>query len=131
MREIASGLLRDLGCEVATAENGASALEALAEGVAFDLLMSDVIMPGGVSGVDLARSVSVGRPDMAVLLTTGYAGDRMGAAPADLPWPVLRKPFQIDQLADIASALLGARAPAPEKTRAPRRRGTGLSAAGE
>lgn len=131
VREIASGLLRDLGCEVATAENGASALEALAEGVAFDLLMSDVIMPGGVSGVDLARSVSVGRPDMAVLLTTGYAGDRMGAAPADLPWPVLRKPFQIDQLADIASALLGARAPASEKTRAPRRRGTGLSAAGE
>lgn len=115
VREIAGGLLRDLGCEVATAENGTSALEALAEGVAFDLLMSDVIMPGGVSGVDLARSVSVHRPDMAVLLTTGYAGDYMDTAPAELPWPVLRKPFQIDQLAEIVAALLGDRAPPATK----------------
>ncbi len=109
VREIAGGLLRDLGCAVTTAGNGASALEALEEGVAFDLLMSDVIMPGGITGVDLARSVSTHRPEMAVLLTTGYAGDRMGAAPADLPWPVLRKPFQIDQLAEMITALLAGR----------------------
>ncbi len=135
VREIADGLLRDLGCEVTTAENGASALEALEEGMAFDLLMSDVIMPGGISGVDLARSVSANRPDMAVLLTTGYAGDHMDTAPADLPWPVLRKPFQIDQLADIASALLAGREPpppsekGPKKTpRAPRKRGTSAAA---
>lgn len=122
VREIAGGLLRDLGCEVTTAENGASALEALEEGVAFDLLMSDIVMPGGVSGVDLARSASANRPDMAVLLTTGYAGERMDAAPADLPWPVLRKPFQVDQLAEIAGALLAVREP-PKKTK-PRKRGT-------
>jgi len=122
VREIAGGLLRDLGCQVTTAENGASALEALEEGVAFDLLMSDVIMPGGISGVDLARSVSAHRPDMAVLLTTGYAGEHMDTAPADLPWPVLRKPFQIDQLAEIASALLAGREVPPKKK--PRKRGT-------
>ncbi|UAL10802.1 ATP-binding protein [Caulobacter segnis] len=106
VREIAGGLLRDLGCAVTTAENGVSALETLEQGVAFDLLMSDIVMPGGVSGVDLARSASAHRPDMAVLLTTGYAGERMDVAPADLPWPVLRKPFQVDQLAEVASALL-------------------------
>ena len=126
VREMADGLLRDLGCEVTTAENGASALEALEEGVAFDLLMSDVIMPGGVSGVDLARSASAHRPDMAVLLTTGYAGDRMDTAPADLPWPVLRKPFQIDQLAEIASALLAGREVPPKKR--PRKRRTSADA---
>jgi PAS domain S-box-containing protein len=109
VREIAGGLLRDLGCAVTTAENGVSAIEALEEGAPFDLLMSDIIMPGGVSGVDLARSASAHRPDMAVLLTTGYAGDRMDVAPADLPWPVLRKPFQVDQLAEMASALLADR----------------------
>jgi CheY-like chemotaxis protein len=111
VREIAGGLLRDLGCAVTTAENGVSALETLEENVVFDLLMSDIVMPGGVSGVDLARSASAHRPDLAVLLTTGYAGDRMDVAPADLPWPVLRKPFQVDQLAEIASALLADRAP--------------------
>ncbi|PIB94310.1 hybrid sensor histidine kinase/response regulator [Caulobacter sp. FWC2] len=130
VREIAGGLLRDLGCEVATAEDGASALKTLEEDVTFDLLMSDVIMPGGVSGVDLARSASAKRPDMAVLLTTGYAGDRMDTAPVDLPWPMLRKPFQIDQLAEIASALLAAREPrppekGPKKAPAPRKRRTG------
>ena len=131
VREIADGLLRDLGCEVTTAENGASALEALEEGVAFDLLMSDIVMPGGISGVDLARSAAANRPDMAVLLTTGYAGDRMDVAPADLPWPVLRKPFQVDQLAETASALLARREtpPPPKKKAAPRKRG--VSVAGE
>ena len=130
VREIAGGLLRDLGCEVTTAENGASALEALEEGVVFDLLMSDIVMPGGISGVDLARSASANRPDMAVLLTTGYAGDRMDVAPADLPWPVLRKPFQVDQLAETASALLARReGPPPKKKAAPRKRG--VSVAGE
>ena len=118
VREIAGGLLRDLGCDVTTAENGASALE---EGVAFDLLMSDIVMPGGVSGVDLARSASTHRPDMAVLLTTGYAGERMDVAPADLPWPVLRKPFQVEQLAEMVSALLADRRPPPKKK--PRKRG--------
>ena len=126
VREIADGLLRDLGCAVTTAENGASALEALEEGVAFDLLMSDIVMPGGISGVDLARSVSANRPDMAVLLTTGYAGDRMDVAPADLPWPVLRKPFQVEQLAEIASALLVARDILPKKN--PRKRRTSAAA---
>ncbi|WP_454758267.1 ATP-binding protein [Caulobacter segnis] len=126
VREIADGLLRDLGCEVTTAENGASALEALEEGVVFDLLMSDIVMPGGISGVDLARSASAHRPDMAVLLTTGYAGDRMDVAPTDLPWPVLRKPFQVEQLADIASALLAGREALPKKK--PRKRRTSAAA---
>ena len=90
--------------------------------------MSDIIMPGGVSGVDLARAAAERRPQLAVLLTTGYAGDRMDMAPADLPWPVLRKPFQIDQLAEIAAALLG-ETPPPKKRASPRKRG--LSAADE
>lgn len=126
VREIASGLLRDLGCEVTTAENGASALEALEEGVAFDLLMSDIVMPGGVSGVDLARSASAHRPEMAVLLTTGYAGDRMDVAPTDLPWPILRKPFQVEQLAEVVSALLAGREEPSKKK--PRERGATAAA---
>ncbi len=116
VREIAGGQLRDLGGVVTTAENGAAALEVLKSGAAFDLLMTDIIMPGGVSGVELARAASAARPDLAVLLTTGYAGDHVARAPADLPWPVLRKPFQVDQLARVASALLEGRTP-PKRAR--------------
>jgi CheY-like chemotaxis protein len=131
VREIAGGLLRDLGCVVTTAENGATALEALEDGVAFDVLMSDIIMPGGINGVDLARSASANRPDMAVLLTTGYAGDRLPSAPADLPWPVLRKPFQVEQLAEMIVTLLDRRAtPALKKKRAPTRKRGASAAAG-
>ena len=64
-------------------------------------------MPGGVSGIDLARYAAAQRPQMAILLSTGYAGDRLeGAAIADLPWPVLRKPFRGDQLAQALNAAL-------------------------
>lgn len=130
VREIAGGLLRDLGCAVTTAENGAAALEALEEGAPYDLLMSDIVMPGGVSGVDLARSASVHRPDMAILLTTGYAGERLDVAPADLPWPVLRKPFQVEQLAEMVSALLAGRGEAaPKRLAAPK--APGVNAVGD
>lgn len=116
VREIACGQLRDLGGEVTTADHGAAALEVLKSGQVFDLLMTDIIMPGGVSGVELARAAAKDRPDLAVLLTTGYAGDHVDRAPADLPWPVLRKPFQADQLASIAAALLAGRSP-PKRAR--------------
>lgn len=122
VRDIAAGLLRDLGCDVVTAETGVAALEILESAATFDLLMSDIVMPGGVSGVDLARRAAERRPHLAILLTTGYAGSRMDMAPADLPWPVLRKPFQIDQLAEVAASLLG-EARRPKKKASPRKRG--------
>ena len=79
----------------------------MAKGRAFDVLLTDVIMPGGVSGVELARYAAARFPHMAVVLSTGYAGDRLQGAPiSDLPWPVLRKPFRGDQLAQaLVSAL--------------------------
>jgi PAS domain S-box-containing protein len=98
VRAITEGALSELGCEVVTAEHGRAALARLEVEAAFDIVLSDLVMPGGVSGVELGRLVSQSAPQTKVLLTTGYAGDRMAAALEDLPWPVLRKPFRITQL---------------------------------
>jgi hypothetical protein len=66
-----------------------------------------------------------------MLLTTGYAGDRLPSAPADLPWPVLRKPFQVEQLAEMIVTLLDRRAtPALKKKRALTRKRGASAAAG-
>ncbi len=111
VREMARGLLTEFGALVATDPDGATARRRLDQGDDFDLLLSDVVMPGGLSGIELAGFAAQRYPDMAIVLMTGYAGERLqGAKASDLPWPVLRKPFRGDQLADaLVQALAAAR----------------------
>jgi CheY-like chemotaxis protein len=118
VREMAHGLLTEFGARVATDPDGATARRRLEQGDDFDLLLSDIVMPGGVSGIELAGFAAQRYPLMAIVLTTGYAGDRLqGAKASDLPWPVLRKPFRSDQLADVlVQALAAARQTAPVET---------------
>jgi CheY-like chemotaxis protein len=109
VRRMTGGLLAEFGAQVTTDPDGASAQRRLEAGEHFDLLLSDVIMPGGVSGMELARYASELQPQMAIVLSTGYAGERLQGVPAaDLPWAVLRKPFRGDQLAQALVAALGA-----------------------
>ncbi len=75
VRAVVVELLTDAGFEVRAAEDGPSALGMLKEGVAADILFTDVVMPGGMSGVDLAREARRLRPRIVVLLASGYAGD--------------------------------------------------------
>ncbi|PLR27687.1 hybrid sensor histidine kinase/response regulator [Caulobacter zeae] len=109
VRAITEGALTELGCIVVTAEHGRAALARLEAEADFDVLLSDLVMPGGVSGVELGRIVAERAPRTAVLLTTGYAGDRLAAALEDLPWPVLRKPFRIEQLHRALAEAVGGR----------------------
>ena len=99
VRAVTETLLEEMGCDVASEAEGASALRRLERGEAFDVVISDIVMPGGMSGVDLARAASVVRPELPIVLTTGYAGERGGPAGGELAWPVLRKPFRAEQLA--------------------------------
>ena len=117
VRTVAEGLLRDFGCRISVVENGADALALLGDGNKFDLLLSDIVMPGGISGIDLARLAAARAPRLAIVLTTGYAGDRLAVAPSDLPWPVLRKPFRADLLAQMLADALEARKPARRSRR--------------
>ncbi len=93
------------GFQVETAEHGAAALEFLEQDSAFDVVISDVVMPYGVSGIDLARRIRERWPHLCVLLASGYSPESlatMGAGTAT----VLAKPFTPDQLAARVRAIL-------------------------
>lgn len=100
VQAIALELLEGLGLRVRTADTAPRALEIL-KGERFDMMLSDVVMPGGMTGIELARLCAREHPAMRIVLTSGYAGDDVDAALADAPWPFLRKPYSGQQLADI------------------------------
>jgi PAS domain S-box-containing protein len=88
--EVTSSLFERLGYDTDYRDSADAALRYLAEGTKIDLVFSDIVMPGTIDGVGLAREIRSRYPDLPVLLTTGYS-DAAQAAPADLR--ILRKPF--------------------------------------
>lgn len=113
IRDVTSEVLRDSGLQVITAANGPSALEVLRGPTRVDALFSDVVLPGGASGVELARAAHTFRPSLPVLLTSGYGGPALSRYAADGDYEVLAKPYtravlleRIGQmLADLPTAL--------------------------
>ena len=101
---VALELLEGLGLGVRAVETAPQALELLKR-ERFDMMLSDVVMPGGMTGIELARMCGRDYPDMRVVLTSGYAGEDVDAALADAPWPFLRKPYSGEQLARILGEL--------------------------
>jgi CheY-like chemotaxis protein len=73
LREHATEILRELGYRVLGAENGAAALSLLDEHPQIDLLFTDVVMPGGTNGRQLADDATGKHPGLKVLFTTGYS----------------------------------------------------------
>ncbi len=109
VRRLTCRRLSELGYGVAEAANAAAALEILAEDGNFNLVFSDVVMPGGLSGLDLAREVAHHFPNVRSLLTTGYAEVMLHSADGHELLPgLLRKPYsQADLARAIADALRG------------------------
>ena len=70
--ELAEQYLTELGYHVCCAKNGAQAMSILAEDDSVDLLFSDVVMPGGMNGYKLAQEATMQRPQLKVLLTSGF-----------------------------------------------------------
>jgi signal transduction histidine kinase len=108
--------LEGLGYQVTTADSAAAALKRLKGRKAFDLLFSDVVMPGGVNGVQLAHLALQERPELRVLLTSGYVGDE--AASWANEFPMIDKPYLGPALAAKIRAVLDAEAPAAAQPRA-------------
>ncbi len=88
------------------ARDGREALALLRSGKPFDLLLSDVVMPGGLGGIDLARAARRLRPKLKILLTSGYAADAGLAPGTDGEFPFIAKPFHPAVLARRLRALL-------------------------
>jgi signal transduction histidine kinase/CheY-like chemotaxis protein len=91
-------MLEQLGYKVIRAASAAAALGALSNGRAVDLVFSDIMMPGGMNGVDLAREIRRRRNDLPILLTSGYAEAVKERADAE-GVRVLTKPYRLDELA--------------------------------
>jgi signal transduction histidine kinase/FixJ family two-component response regulator len=108
-------MLAGLGYSVTTATNAAEALDILHSGAEIDLLFTDVVMPGGVSGVSLARTARELRPDLRVLLTSGFVGE--GAVIENAEFPLLDKPYETALLAAKLRKLLDAERPAKRRSR--------------
>ena len=93
--------LKRLGYIVLEAENGPAALAALDSGATPDLIFSDVVMPGGLSGFDLARSIRERTPGARILLTSGFSEDAAkGIAHGASEETILRKPYSLAELAE-------------------------------
>ncbi|MET0294091.1 MAG: PAS domain S-box protein, partial [Phenylobacterium sp.] len=109
--DLVEAMLQDLGHAVSRARNGSEGLEALKGGAPFDLLLTDVVMPGAISGVELAQEATRLRPTLPVILSSGYTGEVLGSA-AGAPWPLLRKPYSADSLARTIGDVVKAPQPA-------------------
>jgi CheY-like chemotaxis protein len=97
--------LRDAGYNVWEASNGELAVDILKSRPDIELLISDIKMPGmnGYQVADFGLSL---RPDLKVLLMTGYAQDPLPQKIRELGIQVLRKPFDFDQLPGLAETIL-------------------------
>lgn len=100
------GLARQ-GLTITAAADGAEALALLDNGLAVDVLVSDVMMPG-IDGVELAAQAAERRPDLAVVLMSGYAEAPLHRAATARGVQFLSKPFA---MAELVSAIVGAQRP--------------------
>ena len=100
--ELAAGMLSELGFEVTVTHSAKEALERLAGGAKPKLIFSDVVMPGGISGIEFARKVRDRFPELPILLTTGYSEQVAGSH----GFPVLQKPYEMNALASAIGNLL-------------------------
>jgi CheY-like chemotaxis protein len=105
LRRVLGRRLRSLGYQVFEAENGAAALAQLAEIPEVALLFTDMVMPGGMTGLELAEAALATKPGLRVLFTSGYAEPaivRLGQQKGT--W--LKKPYTADELAETIREIL-------------------------
>jgi CheY-like chemotaxis protein len=97
--EFARQLLEDLGYDTVLATNAAEALGVLEAGEdGFDLVFSDVVMPG-MSGVELGQTIRKTWPRLPVVLTSGYS--HVLAADTGHGFPLLHKPYSVEELSHV------------------------------
>jgi len=106
VRSVAERALTRHGYTVVTADNGEDALEILAKGEKFDLLISDVVMPG-MDGPTMVREARESRPDLKILFMSGYAEEQLRKSIDLENVNFLPKPFSVTELAEAARRAVG------------------------
>ena len=107
VRENAAGQLAGLGYEVVVAKSGPEAFAVLEKDGAFDLLFTDIVMPGGMNGRELAERARALRPGLPVLFTSGYTENAIvHHGRLDRGVELLAKPYRLQDLAAKVRAVL-------------------------
>lgn len=96
LRDVVVEALQDRGYQVLVATDGPGALEMLRGPARIDAVFSDVSMPNGMSGIELAAEAARIRPGIGVILASGFAKGQLPAMPRDVAF--LPKPYRIGDL---------------------------------
>jgi PAS domain S-box-containing protein len=109
VRELVVQMLSELGCAVTEAEDGKQALQLLANAPKIDLIFMDVVLPGGLNGVEVADRIKQSNPAVKIVYTSGYPdGEIAKLTSNDIPTQFLRKPYLKHDLARTISQALDA-----------------------
>jgi CheY-like chemotaxis protein len=103
--EMALGLLTEGGYRVQAVPNAEAALNVLRTGAEVDLVLSDIMMPGGMNGAELAHVIRREFPGVFILLATGYAEAAAGRLARE--FPLVMKPYGRDALLEKIAEILG------------------------
>lgn len=106
VRQAAVWMLQMFGYETREAADGAEAMETLRSDEGIDLLFTDVILPRGMNGIELAEAAQRLRSDLGIVLTTGHAEAETRAL-NESGFRVLSKPYSNDELAEVLEEILG------------------------
>jgi CheY-like chemotaxis protein len=101
-------MLRQLGMDPIVFTSGRKALDWVRAGGTAELLLTDLVLPGGMSGGELARMARRHRPDLRVVITTGYVPQGALAESGWVDFPILPKPYTRRALQAALQAVLSA-----------------------
>jgi CheY-like chemotaxis protein len=105
VRDAVLETLQSSGYRVLSARDGPEALATLDQNLDIDLMFSDVVMPRGMSGLELVQQAQRRRPDLRIVLTSGFSTQALAG---DLDFPLIKKPYRLSELIRrIADALGG------------------------
>ena len=100
--EVAVAYLEDMGFTAMQANDGASALNTIAEHGEIDLMVTDIVMPGGINGAELAKRARLVRPGLKIIFSSGFPAEALAERSMSLvEGPLLRKPYQREEFATI------------------------------
>ena len=114
--EVALAYLSEMGFATFEAKDGAGALEMLAQHDEIDLMVTDIVMPGGMNGVELVQRARALRPNLKIVYSSGFPAEALAEKSMPLvEGPLLRKPYQRAEFAAIVHSVMGSSYATQEK----------------
>lgn len=105
VRNISTLLLKELGCEVVEADDGAKGLQVMEDRDDIDLVFSDMMMPGGMNGIEMIEKMREQNPDLKAIIVSGYSEDTVISKERNIIW--LKKPFTRESIVSKINEALG------------------------